>query len=127
MTKTTISPRIDRSDYAAIQALLPNDPDLPATYEEWQSLSSKNDAARAKGGYTVKGVLIKPQEFADYLPSVRASTECRHSRCLCGHKIKQGSKLRFVTRWNRMSPNDTLRPTRGTLRASSWVSIGFRA
>jgi len=63
---TSISPRIAREDYAAFKALLPDDPDLPDTFEEWQSINLRDDAKRVKSGHQVQGVAVAPAEFAEY-------------------------------------------------------------
>jgi len=66
MTTTSISPRIAREDYAAFKTLLPDDPDLPGTFEDWQSSNLRDDAKRVKSGHRIQGVAVGPAEFAEY-------------------------------------------------------------
>jgi hypothetical protein len=66
MPTASISPRIARDDYPAFKALLPNDPDFPDTFDEWQSNSLREDAKRVKGGYRIKPVPVTAGELAEY-------------------------------------------------------------
>jgi hypothetical protein len=66
MTLPSVSPRIAREDYDAFKILLRGDPDLPDTFEQWQTLSLKTDVKRVNGGHVIQAVPIAPAEFAEY-------------------------------------------------------------
>ena len=64
---STVQPWIvSAADYKALKRLMPDDPDLPDTYDEWFNLASEQAAKAAKGGRTMEKITVNPDEFAVY-------------------------------------------------------------
>ena len=87
---TTWLPIIRREDYEAFRGLLGNN--LPDTYDEWSKLHDDQILQIARGGHTVRGVKVYPDEFAVWL------TAHRQDRTLHG--------LRWVAEWKSETAHD---------------------
>jgi hypothetical protein len=64
MPRPKIGPAIRQEDFDAFKALSPDDPDLPAAFEEWRKNAAEIDAKLKTLGVIVQRIPISPQEFA---------------------------------------------------------------
>jgi hypothetical protein len=63
---TRKGPWILEKDYEAFKRLMPNDPDIPNTYDEWKKLVAEQDVHLAAVGQGVVREPVDPNEFANY-------------------------------------------------------------
>ncbi len=64
MPRPKIGPAIRQEDFDAFKALSPDDPDLPAAFEEWRKNAAEIDAKLKTLGVIVQRIPINPHEFA---------------------------------------------------------------
>lgn len=66
MAQPRISFWLSREDYDAVKQLMPDDPDLPNTFDEWSDFATKQVAEiEAHGGQVVR-VDVNSEDFANY-------------------------------------------------------------
>jgi hypothetical protein len=67
--KKTIVAWFRREDYDAIKALVGDDPDFPATFDEWLERTQQQVAKLETRSTVVEKAVINPDDFATYCRS----------------------------------------------------------
>jgi len=64
MAQTRISVWFRSEDYEAIRRLIPNETELPPTFEEWREAAQEQIAELSAAGIGVRKAFINPYEFS---------------------------------------------------------------
>ncbi len=64
----------ERKDYEAIKRLMPDEPNLYNSFEEWLEKANKNVEKLEARGFVVRKTKIDPEEFAAYC--AKAGQDC---------------------------------------------------
>jgi hypothetical protein len=59
-------PWIEPDDYEAFKRLMPDNPDIPDTYDKWRDLTLEEIAEQRAMGFAVETVVVYPFEFFRY-------------------------------------------------------------
>jgi hypothetical protein len=77
MARSRVSLRFIPDEYDSFVRAIPNDPRLPATYDECRKRCLEEDAKTVANGEIVKEVVIHYDHFVKYCRDTRAATELR--------------------------------------------------
>ena len=66
MPQPRIMPWYARKDYQVLKEIIPNDPDIPDTYEEWLNRAANQLTEPEAHGVVCEKVVIDAQEFATW-------------------------------------------------------------
>lgn len=66
MALSPLSVAIERHEYDAFAALLKDDPEFPASYDEWMASALSEDERRVTQGRPVVHVVVHARQFADW-------------------------------------------------------------
>jgi hypothetical protein len=66
MTKKRVAMWFLREDYDAIRRHVPDEPELPETFDQWEHAADKQIEELKALGITVRKAVIDPKQFATY-------------------------------------------------------------
>ena len=69
MANARIQPWLKEENYEEFRRLAPDDPSLPATYDEWQEITLDQEMIFKKSGVPVERVYLEVADFSAYCAS----------------------------------------------------------
>jgi hypothetical protein len=70
-----VQPLIGRADYKAFKSLMPNDSNLPDTYNEWLKDQAADHSKMINDGSLVQEIPVDPDEFVRYCRAIGTVTD----------------------------------------------------
>jgi len=80
---------ISPEHYEAFKRLMPDEPDLPDTYDEWLNIAEKEVAEIRGIGHTVKKINLDPDEFTEFC---QASSVDRNAKTFHAFTVFKASR-----------------------------------